>query len=414
MRSSMQNRQPTTSRLSPSTLLGTLPFPLGPALSLSKGSTQADNRPMIALASALSVVSLVFFIGVAAGHAMEVRVKDVARIQGVRENELFGYGLVIGLNGTGDKAGTLFTVQSIASMLQRMGIQVPRDRVGVKNVAAVVVTAKLAPFAKVGTTIDVLVSSLGDASSLQGGTLVLTPLQAADGRVYAVAQGPVSIGGFNVEAGGTGEKVQKNHPTAGRVPNGAIIEREVPTTVVENQTLAITLNAPDYTTAGRLAETVNRALGPGRARAEDAATVRVGVQAEQDLIGLIARLEHLRVTPDRVAKVVINERTGTIIMGSEVRVSTVAISHGNLSIQIKSEFQVSQPPALSGGTTVTVPKTDVTVQEQKSTLAVVQEGASIGDLVRALNALGVTARDLISILQAVKQAGGLQAELEIL
>jgi len=366
---------------------------------------------------ALSVVSFAFFIGVsllAQAHAMEVRVKDVARIQGVRENELFGYGLLIGLNGTGDKAGTLFTVQSIASMLQHMGIQVPRDRVGVKNVAAVMVTAKLPAFAKAGTTLDVLVSSLGDATSLQGGTLLLTPLQAADGNVYAVAQGPVSIGGFNVEAGGTGEKVQKNHPTVGRVPNGAIIEREVPTTVVENQTLAITLNAPDFTTSGRLAEAVNRSLGAGRARAEDAATVRVGVQPGADLIALITTLEHLRIAPDRVAKVVVNERTGTVIMGSEVRISTIAIAHGNLSVQIKSEFQVSQPPALSGGSTVVVPKSDVTVQEEKSRLSVVEEGASIGDLVRALNALGVTGRDLISILQAIKQAGALQAELEIL
>jgi flagellar P-ring protein precursor FlgI len=362
----------------------------------------------------LSVVGFAFVIAASAAEALEVRVKDLARIQGVRENELFGYGLVIGLNGTGDKAGTLFTVQSIASMLQRMGIQVPRDRVGVKNVAAVVVTAKLPPFAKVGTTLDVLVSSLGDATSLQGGTLLLTPLQAADGKVYAVAQGPVSVGGFNVEAGGTGEKVQKNHPTAGRLPNGAIIEREVPTSVVENHTLAITLNSPDFTTVRRLAEVINGALGGGRARAEDGATVRVGVQPGQDVVALIALLENLRVTPDQVAKVVINERTGTIIMGSQVRISTVAISHGSLSVQIKSEFQVSQPPALSGGSTAVVPKSDVTVQEEKSRLAVVEEGASIGDLVRALNALGVTGRDLISILQAIKQAGALQAELEIL
>jgi flagellar P-ring protein precursor FlgI len=343
-----------------------------------------------------------------------VRVKDLARIQGVRENELFGYGLVIGLNGSGDKAGTLFTVQSIASMLQRMGVQIPRDRVGVKNVAAVVVTAKLPPFAKAGTTLDVLVSSLGDASSLQGGTLLLTPLQAADGKVYAVAQGPVSLGGFNVEAGGTGEKVQKNHPTAGRVPGGAIIEREVPTTVVQNQTLAILLNNPDFTTAGRLAESVNGSLGSGSARAEDAATVRVRVQPDQDLVGLIARLEHLKIEPDRVAKVVINERTGTVIMGSQVRVSTVAISHGSLTVQIKSEFQVSQPLPMSLGKTTVVPKTDVTVKEEKRALSVMEESASIGDLVQALNALGVTSRDLIAILQAIKQSGALQAELEIL
>ncbi|MFB3816357.1 MAG: flagellar basal body P-ring protein FlgI [Candidatus Methylomirabilales bacterium] len=346
--------------------------------------------------------------------AAEVRVKELARIQGVRENELLGYGLVIGLNGTGDKAGTLFTVQTITSMLQRMGIQVPRDRVGVKNVAAVVVTAKLPPFAKAGTTLDVVVSSLGDASSLQGGMLLLTPLQAADGRVYAVAQGPLSLGGFNVEAGGTGERAQKNHPTVGRIPNGATIEREVPTAVVENQTLAILLNSPDFTTAERLVAAVNQALGPGRARAEDAGTVRVGLAPGEPLVGLIARLENLRIRPDRVARVVINERTGTIIMGSDVQISTVAISHGNLSVQIKSELQVSQPAPLSRGQTAVVPKTDVSVREDKGGLSLLEQATSIGDVVRALNALGVSARDLISILQAIKQAGALQAELEIL
>ncbi len=375
----------------------------------------ADQRSTRLLRLAAFVASVLFVAPPAWGGASEVRVKDVARIQGVRENELFGYGLIIGLNGTGDKAGTVFTVQSISSMLQRMGIQVPRDRVGVKNVAAVVVTAKLPPFAKAGTTVDVVVSSLGDASSLQGGLLLLTPLQAADGKVYAVAQGPVSLGGFRADGGGGGDKVQKNHPTVGRVPNGATIEQEVPTTVVENQTISIVLNSPDFTTAGRLADAVSHALGAGRARAEDAATVRVTVEPRQDLIGLIATLEHLRITPDRVAKVVINERTGTIIMGSDVRLSTVAIAHGNLTVQVKTDYQVSQPAPFSrGGTTAVVPQRDIRVQEDKRNLSVIEEGASIGDLVQALNALGVTSRDLIAILQAIKQAGALQAELEII
>jgi flagellar P-ring protein FlgI len=382
---------------------------------------RAENRERASNIASLLGAACVAVLGLIAGlstavESGEVRVKDVARIQGVRENELLGYGLVIGLNGTGDKGGTQFTVQSITSMLQRMGVQVPRDRVGIKNVAAVVVTAKLPPFAKAGTGVDVTVSSLGDAGSLQGGMLLMTPLQAADGKVYAVAQGPVSIGGFSVEAGGTGEKVQKNHPTVGRIPNGATIEREVPMTVVENSTIAILLNSPDFTTVGRLAEAVNRLLGPGRARAEDAATVRVTVLPGQDLIGLIGGLEHVRVTPDRVAKVVINERTGTIIMGSEVRLATVAIAHGSLSVHIKSELQVSQPAAFSGvgGQTVVTPKTDVAVEEGRKGLAMVEEGASMGDVVRALNALGVSPRDLISILQAIKQAGALQAELEII
>lgn len=347
-------------------------------------------------------------------HALEARVKDLARVQGVRENELFGYGLVIGLDGTGDKAGTLFTAQSIASMLNRMGIQVPRDRIGVKNVAAVVATAKLPAFAKAGTAVDVLVSSLGDASTLQGGLLLLTPLQAADGKVYAVAQGPVSIGGFRMDSGG-GDKVQKNHPTAGRIPNGAIIEREVPTTVVDNQTLAITLHRPDFTTANRLAEALSGSLGASRARVEDAATVRVSVQPGEDAMALIAKLEHVRVSPDRVAKIVINERTGTIIMGSEVRISTVAIAHGSLSVQVRSETQVSQPAPFSrAGRTAVVEQRDLSVFEDRRNLSLVESGASIGDLIRALNALGVTSRDLIAILQAIKQAGALQAELEII
>jgi flagellar P-ring protein FlgI len=374
---------------------------------------QCSILPVL-LCLAWFLIGALWFVFPVFADASDVRVKDVARIQGVRENELLGYGLVIGLNGTGDKAGTLFTAQSIASMLQRLGISVPRDRISAKNVAAVVVTAKLPPFAKAGTTLDVIVSSLGDSSTLQGGLLLLTPLQAADGKVYAVAQGPVSLGGFRVDSGGGGDKVQKNHTTVGRVPNGAIIEREVPTTVVENQTLAILLNNPDFTTAGRLAEAVNRSLGVGRARAEDAATVRVAVQADQDLVGLISTLEHLRVTPDRVAKVVVNERTGTIIMGSDVRISTVAIAHGNLSVQIKTDYQVSQPAPFARGRTAVVPQRDVAIQEDRRNLSVIPEGASIGDLVQALNVLGVTSRDLISILQAIKQAGALQADLEII
>jgi len=373
------------------------------------GRTRALVLPFLALLAGSCGLGALQF-----AWAGEVRIKELARIQGVRENELLGYGLVIGLNGTGDRAGTLFTVQSIVNMLQRLGIQVPRDRVGVKNVAAVVATATLPPFAKAGTGLDVQVSSLGDATSLQGGMLLRTPLQAADGRVYAVAQGPVSLGGFSVEAGGTGERAQKNHPTVGRIPNGAIIEREVPTAVVENQTLAIALHSPDFTTAERLAAAVSEALGPGRARAEDAGTIRVVLRPGEPVVGLIARLENLRIRPDRVARVVINERTGTIIMGSEVQIATVAISHGNLSVQIKSELLVSQPGPMSRGQTVAVPRTDVRVHEEKGGLSLLEQGASIGDLVRALNALGVTARDLISILQAIKQAGALQAELEIL
>ena len=351
----------------------------------------------------------------APAFAIEVRIKDVARIQGVRENELFGYGLVVGLNGTGDRDGTIFTAQSIANMLQRLNVQVPRAQLRVKNVAAVVVTAKFPPYSKPGGTVDALVSSLGDATSLFGGTLLITPLQAADGKVYAVAQGPLIIGGFSMQAGGGGQQQTKNHPTVGRIPSGATIEQEVPLPVIQNQTLAITLKNPDFTTAGRVAEAINQALGADRARAEDPATVRVPLEPGKDVIHLISTLENLRITPDQVARVVINERTGTIIMGSQVRISTVAIAHGNLSVSVSTEYQVSQPQPFSyRGRTAVTPDTNLSVQEQKSRLSLVEEGVSIGDLVRGLNALGVTSRDLIDILQAIKQAGALQADLEIL
>jgi flagellar P-ring protein precursor FlgI len=373
-------------------------------------SGAAGGRLLLVLLLALGAVAA----GSLAAQGGEVRVKDVASIRGVRENELLGYGLVIGLNGTGDKSGTLFTAQSVASMLQRLGVQVPRDRVSVRNVAAVAVTAKLPAFAKAGTSLDVTVSSLGDATSLQGGTLIRTPLLGADGRVYAVAHGAVSIGGFNVEAGGTGEKLQKNHPTVGRIPGGALVEREVPMTLVENQSLAVVLHSPDFTTARRLADAINAALEGAPARAEDAATVRVQIRPGQDVVSLVADLEVLRVRPDRVARVVINERTGTVILGSEVRVSTVAVSHANLTLQIKAGFQVSQPPPLSEGRTAIVPKSEISAHEERRPLVVVEEGTSIGDIVQALNALGVTSRDLIAILQAIKQAGALQGELEIL
>ncbi|MBI4611242.1 MAG: flagellar basal body P-ring protein FlgI [Candidatus Rokubacteria bacterium] len=349
------------------------------------------------------------------------RVKDVARVIGVRDNELYGYGLVLGLNGTGDRRqNAFFTVQSIQNLLIRQGINLPPNgrTIETKNVAAVMVTAKLPPFAKPGTTIDITVSSLGDATSLGGGTLLLTPLQAADGKVYAVAQGPVSIGGgFSVTAPGTGESVQKNHPTVGRIVNGATVEREVQM-VVGPQRLSIALLQPDFTTSARLAQAINAGLGDALAQAIDAATVTVAVPApaQQRLVEFMAQIEQVEVPTDAPAKVVVNERTGTIIMGSQVKISTVAVSHGNLSIQIKSEFQVSQPlPFAPGGAqTTVVPKTETTVKEEKAPVVLLKSGASIGDLVQGLNAIGATPRDLIAILQAIKRAGALHAELEIM
>lgn len=359
--------------------------------------------------------------GLGASESILARVKDVARIVGVRDNELYGYGLIIGLNGTGDRRqNSFFTVQSIQNLLLRQGINLPpavRGTIETKNAAAVMVTAKLPPFAKPGTTIDVTVSSLGDASSLAGGTLLLTPLQAADSKIYAVAQGPVSIGGFSVVAPGTGETVQKNHPTVGRVANGATVEREVPMPVGRER-LSIALLQPDFTSSARLAQAINQGLGASVAQAVDAATVAVAVppSSQNRLVQFLAEIEQLEVPTDAPAKVVVNERTGTIIMGSQVRISSVAVSHGNLSIQIKAESQVSQPPAFApqGAQTVVVPKTETTVREEKSQLVLLKAGASIGDVVQGLNAVGATPRDLIAILQAIKRAGALHAELEVM
>ncbi|MBW2056214.1 MAG: flagellar basal body P-ring protein FlgI [Deltaproteobacteria bacterium] len=348
--------------------------------------------------------------------AAAVRIKDLADIQGVRSNQLVGYGLVIGLDGTGDNQGTEFTIQSLVSMLKRMGIQVDRSKVKVDNVAAVMVTADLPPFARAGTRIDALVSSIGDAESLQGGTLVLTSLKGPDGLVYAVAQGPVSIGGgFTVS--GAAAKAQKNHPTVGRVVNGALIEREIPFRFGNRREISINLRRPDFTTALRLARVVNSALDGEFATPIDGGTVRVELPSEyaDDVVGLVASIEGLDVTPDRIAKVVLDERTGTVVIGEEVRISAVAISHGNLSIVIKERPEVSQPmPFARRGETVVTPKTELRVKEEKQKVMLMPEGVSIQEVVKALNAIGVSPRDLIAIFQALKQAGALQAELEIM
>jgi flagellar P-ring protein precursor FlgI len=372
------------------------------------------------------VVALCVLLGMAASVMAQAtataRVKDVARIVGVRDNELFGYGVAMGLNGSGDRRqSSFFTAQSLQNLLQRQGITLPpagRASLDTRNMAAVMVTARLPAFARAGTTLDVTASSIGDATSLLGGTLLMTPLQAADGQIYAVASGPISIGGgFSVTAAGTGESVQKNHPTVGRIVAGAIVEREVPAPPPSPR-LTLALLHPDFTTAARLAQSVNGSLGRPLATAADSATVVIDVPGPDQarLVDFVARIEQLALRTDAAAKVIVNERTGTVIMGSQVRVSTVAVSHGNLSIQIKSEFQVSQPAPFGpeGAQTVVVPKTDTTVKEGGTPLVLVPGGASIGDVVAGLNAIGATPRDLIAILQAIKRAGALQAELEVM
>jgi flagellar P-ring protein precursor FlgI len=345
-----------------------------------------------------------------------VRLKDIAQIEGVRDNQLIGYGLVVGLNGTGDSAA--ITRQAMTSMFERMGLTVSDNEISSSNVASVMVTATLPPFAANGTRIDVIISSVGDANDLEGGTLLMTPLAGADGKVYAVAQGPVSIGGFNagVQAAG-GSTIQKNHPTAGRIPGGALIEREVPSYFIKEDALTVTLRQPDFTTCSRLVAALNENIMPDLAVARDAGTVKVKIPDTygEDVIGFISRLEGVTVVPDAVARVVINERTGTVVAGEHVKISTVAVSHGNLSIEIKSQYQISQPQSFSEmGVTVALPEAQAYVEEEESRMIVLQEGVNIGEVAGALNALGVTPRDMISIFQAIKEAGALQAELVIM
>jgi len=348
------------------------------------------------------------------GHAHAVRIKDIADIEGVRQNQLIGYGMVVGLDGTGDDGkNAVFTIQSLASMLEKMGVTVNSKNIEkVENIAAVMVTADLPPFAKAGSRIDVLVSSIGDAESLQGGTLLLTPLKALDGEVYAVAQGPVSIGGFS--AGGAGGKIQKNFPTVGRVTGGALIEKEIPSDFNQKRNLSVTLHNPDFTTVSRVAEAINTALDDRVAQTPDAGAVEVEVPERYsgNIVELVALIEGLEVTPDAVSKVVINERTGTVVMGENVRISTIAISHGNLSIVIKEAPEVSQPLPFSAGETVVIPETEISIKEERTPLFLVESGVSIGEVVRALNAIGVSPRDLIAIFQAIKASGALQAKLE--
>jgi flagellar P-ring protein precursor FlgI len=345
----------------------------------------------------------------------DARVKDIARVEGARGNQLLGYGLVVGLDGSGDTRQTVFTTQALANMLERMGATVDPQQIKVKNVAAVLVTADLPPFLKPGDRVDVTVSSLGDAKSLQGGTLVQTPLRGADSQTYAVAQGPVSIGGFSAAAAGA--QVTKNHATVGRIPQGAYVEKAVPMPLVKGGVLAVSLNSPDFATASRVAEAINDSLGASVARADDAATVSVTVPPSyaERTVDLIAAVEAISVQPDAPARVVINERTGTVVIGAEVRVAPCAVSQGGLTVEITTEQVVSQPPpfAPKGAKTTVVPQSQITAKEPPAALASVT-GTTIQELMRSLNAMQVTPRDVIALLQAMKQAGALQAELEIM
>jgi flagellar P-ring protein precursor FlgI len=349
------------------------------------------------------------------GERFTVRVKDIAEIEGVRGNQLIGYGLVIGLNRTGDKVQqNLYARQTLQNLLQRMGISTAVDTLRPENVATVLVTATLPPFARQGSKIDVNVSSIGDARSLQGGTLIITSLKGVDGQIYALAQGSVSIGG--ISAGEAGNSVDIGHPTVGRVPNGGLVERTVATDLAANGTLTLMLRQDDFTTSARLSRAVNETFGIGTARSLDGRNIIVKVPTKylDDNVSFISDLETVRVQTDVVAKVIINERTGTIIMGSNVRLSSVAISQGGVTVKIGTEYDVSQPSILSRtGETAVTPKVEVKVKERKPESVILPDGATVEEVVRGLRAVGATARDIISILQAIKGAGALAADLEL-
>lgn len=359
----------------------------------------------------IATLICLFFASFAAEASVKIR--DLAQVEGIRDNQLFGYGLVVGLNGSGDKTGTEFTIQSLVNMLDRMGITVNQNNVKVKNVAAVMVTAKLPPFAKSGNKIDITVSSIGDAKSLEGGTLLLTPLAAANGQTYAVAQGPLSVGGMNVSAAGAG--ITKNHPTVGMIPNGAIVEKEVPFSL-DNEYFNLAFGNLGVADIVQAKSAINSFIGTPVATILTPTTIRIDVPEEfrTNFYDFMSNLLSIEIQPETFARVIVDERTGTIVMGSDVRISTVAVAHGNLTITITNQVEISQPNPLSLGQTVTAENTQVNVAEEKSKLMIVPDGVSISDLVKALNAIGVTPRDLISILQGIKSAGALHADLEVM
>lgn len=347
--------------------------------------------------------------------AAAVRIEDIASLQGAAPFQLIGYGLVVGLNKTGDGRQTIFSAQTLANMLLRFGVVVPPGQIQVANVAAVMITAELPPFVRPGGRLDVTASSIGDARSLQGGTLVATPLRGPDGKVYAIAEGALSIGGFGGGVGGN--TVQVNHLTVGRIPGGAIVQVGQQASLGQPSTILLALHDPDYVTAERMADAISQNLGAGSAKAIDPGTVQVTVppQYQTSLADLMARLEPIQVDVDQPARVVINERTGTVVVGAGVKLMPAAVAHGNLSVRISTKYQVSQPaPFSSGGQTTVVPDQTVDVREQTARLIPLDQGTTLEAVVQSLNALGATPRDIIAILQALKAAGALRAEIVII
>lgn len=364
----------------------------------------------------LIIAALLFCLSATNAHAQS-RIKDIIDVEGVRDNMVVGYGLVVGLNGTGDDIDSaVFTKESLIGMLERLGVNASSADLDTDNVAAVIVTATLPPFARQGTRIDVTVSALGDSESLLGGTLLVTPLMGADSEVYAVGQGTIAVGGFSVQ--GEAESVVKGVPTSGRIANGAIIERELPFTMAGMKSIRFSLRNPDFTTARRVSRAINGFIGEETSSVSDPGTIVVKVPAsyEGQIIEMITDLEQLRVEPDQIAKVIVDEQNGVIVMGENVRISTVAIAQGNLTIRVTETPQVSQPQPFSNtGTTEVVDRTEIEVDDGgDKRLGVVKGGVSLQELVNGLNSLGVGPRDMITILQAVKASGALQADIEML
>ena len=362
-------------------------------------------------------LALILFLS---GSAEAARIKDSSGIKGVRSNQLIGFGLVIGLTKTGDSAvNVFFSIQAIASMLKKLGVTIPSDRIGqlqFKNIATVIVTADLPAFAKHGDSIDVTVSSLGDAKSLQGGTLLMTPLKGTDNNTYAVAQGPISIGGFSVQGAARG--VQKNHLTVGRIANGGLVEKEIKSNFNIKDEIILALKKTDFTTASRITKAINNDMKDEVATMVDGRTVRVQIPKfyMNNASDLVTKIESIEVSPDTEAKVIIDERTGTVVMGENVKISSVAVAHGALFVQIKEEPVVDQPPSLApeNAETVVIPRTRISVGEGEDKLLVIPKSVSLGDVVQGLNSIGVTPRDLIAILQAIKASGALHARLELI
>jgi flagellar P-ring protein FlgI len=363
------------------------------------------------------LLSCLVLSGILAPSAFaQSRIKDLVQIEGVRDNQLIGYGIVVGLQGTGDGLrNSPFTKQSLETMLERLGVNTRDQNLQSKNVAAVMVTASLPPFATQGTRIDVSVAAIGDAKSLEGGTLLVTPLQGANNEVYAVAQGQLTVGGFSA-GGASGSSVSRGVPTNGRIANGALIEQELRFDLGSQTELRLSLRNPDFTTARRISNAINSNLGVAAAMVENPSTVVLSrpIGYPGDMVSLIGRIERLGVTPDSVAKIVVDEASGIVVMGENVRVSTVAVAQGNLTVSVQETPIVSQPAPLSNGETAVVPRSEVAVDEDAGDLTVIRGGVPLRDLVEGLNALGVNPRDLIQILQALKASGALQADIEVM